>query len=187
LWQRRVPERLVKTKTAILGTGNMGSEVARLLSKLGIEVFGVNTDGRDVPHFTRNYSIKEFLVDPPEIDILICTLPYKRGNINLLTPEFFSNFRNIHFINVGRSELVKEKTIIDSINKGYISRATMDVFNLEPLPESSELWSNDRVYITPHQAAITDARDITESFEEALELLLSNRKNELFVDPHKGY
>ncbi|MCD6380053.1 hypothetical protein J7M07_06385 [bacterium] len=187
LWRRRVPERLVKTKIAILGTGNMGSEAARLLSQLGMEVLGVNTDGRDVSHFRRNYSLKEFLADPPEIDVLICTLPYRRENTNLLTAEFFSNFRNIHFINVGRSELVKEKTIIDSINKGYISRATMDVFDLEPLPESSELWVNDRVYITPHQAAITDARDITESFEEALESLLSDRKSKLFVDPYKGY
>jgi phosphoglycerate dehydrogenase-like enzyme len=185
-WRRIIPERLEKTKVAILGTGNMGSETARLLSRLDIEVTGVNTDGRYLPHFTESYSIKKFLADPPDIDVLICTLPSTSQNNNLLTEKFFSNFNNIHFINVGRNELVEEGTIIDSINKGYISRATLDVFSSEPLAASSELWTNDRVYITPHQAAITDADDVIESFEEAFKSLISNKRNKLFIDLHKG-
>jgi len=187
VWRQRVSGRLLKIKAAVLGTGNMGTEVAGLLAHMDIEVLGVNTDGRDVIHFSRTYSIDKFISNPEKVDILICTLPYTHGNKNLLSAEFFSNFRKIHFINVGRSELVEEKTIIDSINNGYISRATLDVFSSEPLSEDSELWANDSVYITPHQAAITDVQDITESFEEALESLQGNGKSGLFVNMRKGY
>ncbi len=187
VWRQIIPKRLEKTKVVILGTGNMGGEVARLLSRFDIEVIGVNTDGRDIPNFNKIYPIKKFFADPPKIDVLICTLPYTRQNNNLLTEKIFSNFKNIHFINVGRSELVEGGTIIDSINKGYISRATLDVFSTEPLAASSELWENARVYITPHQAAITDAEDVTESFEKVFKTIISNKRNELFVDLSKGY
>ncbi|MDZ7860066.1 MAG: NAD(P)-dependent oxidoreductase [Candidatus Krumholzibacteriota bacterium] len=185
VWQKKVPEK--KNRTAVLGTGNMGREVARLLSRFDFELLGVNTDGREVSCFKEVYSAGDFLGEPPEIDILISTLPAAGKNKNMLSARFFSNFKNLHFINVGRGGLVEEKTILDSIEKGYISRATLDVFSSEPLPASSQLWMNDSVYITPHQAALTDAYDIEVSFKDVFESLHKNKRSELFVDTAKGY
>ncbi|HMA75924.1 MAG TPA: NAD(P)-dependent oxidoreductase [Candidatus Krumholzibacteriaceae bacterium] len=187
VWRKVVNEKDNKNRIAVLGTGNMGREVARLLSGFGFELLGVNTDGRETPCFVEVYPACDFLAEPPEIDILISTLPAAGKNENMLSGKFFSNFKNLHFINVGRGGLVEEKTILDSIEKGYISRATLDVFSSEPLPASSRLWMNDSVYITPHQAALTDTCDIEVSFKDVFESLQKNQRSEFFIDTAKGY
>jgi glyoxylate/hydroxypyruvate reductase A len=56
-------------------------------------------------------------------------------------------------INAGRGKLQVEADIIASLDAGELGAATLDVFETEPLPADSPLWTHPKVTVTPHNAA----------------------------------
>ena len=56
---------------------------------------------------------------------------------------------------VSRGNVQVEKDIIKAIDEGLLTGAFLDVFEQEPLPKSSPLWSHKKVKITPHVASLT--------------------------------
>jgi phosphoglycerate dehydrogenase-like enzyme len=148
---------------------------------------GINRTGREKAGFQECFKLEEFIEDPPEIDTLISILPLTHATIGLLDHNFFRNLSNLHFINVGRGDVIKEKVLIELLDSGKIRRATLDVFSSEPLPSDSELWQHEKVIITPHQAAITNIDDLMISFREALAAWNDEKKNKLFIDLKKQY
>ena len=59
-------------------------------------------------------------------------------------------------INAGRGPLQDEAAILDALERELLMEASLDVFNVEPLPPTSPLWSHPRVFVTPHAAAVSD-------------------------------
>jgi len=53
-------------------------------------------------------------------------------------------------MNVGRWANINEDDLINALKEKQIAGAVLDVFQTEPLPEDSELWNLDNVYVTPH-------------------------------------
>ncbi len=58
-------------------------------------------------------------------------------------------------INVGRGELIDTEALIASLKSGHLSSASLDVFDVEPLPPEHPLWTMPSVRITPHISALT--------------------------------
>jgi glyoxylate/hydroxypyruvate reductase A len=56
-------------------------------------------------------------------------------------------------INAGRGGLQVDVDILAALQAGTLYAASLDVFEAEPLPHSSPLWSHPRVVVTPHNAA----------------------------------
>ena len=52
---------------------------------------------------------------------------------------------NVGFVNIGRGNVIKEEDIISALDGGMLRAAVLDVFNTEPLPPASALWSHPRV------------------------------------------
>jgi phosphoglycerate dehydrogenase-like enzyme len=77
------------------------------------------------------------------------------------------------FINVGRGNAVSEDDILAAIDGGGLLGAGLDVFENEPLPAESPLWTNPRVVITPHTAGLSPhyGRRLAEIFADNLEAL----------------
>jgi glyoxylate/hydroxypyruvate reductase A len=59
-------------------------------------------------------------------------------------------------INAGRGRLQKGEDILRALDDGTLKEASLDVFEEEPLPKHSPLWTHPRVFITPHAAASSD-------------------------------
>ena len=65
--------------------------------------------------------------------------------------ELFSSMKNdVMMINVGRGTLIVEADLVAALNDGLIRHAVLDVCQVEPLPESSPMWSHPGITITPH-------------------------------------
>ena len=54
-------------------------------------------------------------------------------------------FHNVGFVNIGRGNVIQEEDIISALDGGMLRAAVLDVFNTEPLPPASPLWSHPRV------------------------------------------
>jgi gluconate 2-dehydrogenase len=54
------------------------------------------------------------------------------------------------FINVGRGPLVDEEALIEALQSKRIAMAGLDVYQMEPLPESSPLRKLPNVVLLPH-------------------------------------
>lgn len=68
-------------------------------------------------------------------------------------------------VNVGRGTMIVTKDLEKALEEGRFSGVILDVMDPEPLPETSPLWSCDRVLLTPHISGIGfDHEPVTEAF-----------------------
>lgn len=63
---------------------------------------------------------------------------------------FLINLENAAFINIGRSNVIKESDVLEALEKKWIRAVVLDVFDKEPLPEESKLWTTPQVNENHH-------------------------------------
>ena len=83
--------------------------------------------------------------------------------------------------------MISENEIINALNNKWISGAILDVFESEPLPQSSPLWSHPNVLITPHNAAVSRAKDCVKLFVENYGKYVAKQQMLYLIDWESGY
>ncbi|MCP4422434.1 MAG: D-2-hydroxyacid dehydrogenase, partial [Chloroflexi bacterium] len=79
-------------------------------------------------------------------------------------------------VNVGRGAIVNEADLVRGLKKGWLAGAGLDVFETEPLPDSSPLWEMANVIMTPHISGFTPHYNerVSDIFVENLRRYLAN-------------
>ncbi len=90
-------------------------------------------------------------------------------------------------INVARGGHLIEAEIIAAIDSGHLAGATLDVFETEPLPETSPLWRHPKIVVTPHIAAITDPRIAAQYVIDGIARNERGERLENIVDVEREY
>lgn len=82
-----------------------------------------------------------------------------------------------------------EEDLIKALKNKNIAGAGLDVFENEPLPESSSLWEMDNVIITPHNSGLTPKYldRMIGIFIENLNYYIKNKTMPNLVDKKLGY
>ena len=63
----------------------------------------------------------------------------------------------------------------------------LDVFAVEPLPQSSRLWVHPNVRITPHVSSLTNRRTAIQQIAKNYARMLHNKPMFNLVDTEIGY
>jgi phosphoglycerate dehydrogenase-like enzyme len=141
----------------VLGLGGIGSEIARLGRALGLRVVGVRRSrppyAAPVDEWHPPERLPELL---PRADWLAIACPLTdatRGWIDARRLALLPDGACV--INVGRGEIVDESALTAELASGRLRGAYLDVFQVEPLPEASPLWSLPNVIVTPHASSIS--------------------------------
>ena len=170
-----------------LGLGVLGSDAAIKLKNIGFDVCGYSLSHKKIDGINCFYGnqMKEFL---SKINVLVCTVPYTPKTHNLLSEKLFNKLKTpTYLINVARGKVQNEIDIIKALDNGILTGAFLDVFEKEPLPESSPLWNHEKIKITPHIASITNAEA---GAKQIIENYTRNKKNEKLINEinlQKGY
>jgi len=156
-WRQMVlPRRTEDTRIGMLGLGEIGAFTAQRLRELGFPVSGWSRTRKNYPgikSFAGDGELKDFLA---QSDITVCLLSLTRKTTGILNAKAFAAMPQGGFvINVARGGHVVEADLIAALDSGHLSGAVLDVFDTEPLPENSPLWSHPKITVTPHVAAIS--------------------------------
>ncbi len=159
-WAQRVlPRKTADTRIGILGLGEIGTVAGERLRDLGFPVSGWSRSRKSVRGIESYEGKGEFEAFLRVSDFLICLLPLTRETRGILDGRTFAMLpEGAYIINVARGGHLIEEDLIAAIDSGHLAGATLDVFQTEPLPETSPLWLHPKIVATPHIAAISDPR-----------------------------
>ena len=153
----------------ILGYGSIGKRLTEILKPFRLKIFAFKRKRTEEPGVT--VILEDEL---PEVlsraDHIINILPlnestegfFNRERLRLLKPEAV-------FYNIGRGQTIDQVALAETLARGAITRAYLDVTDPEPLPPVHPLWNLPNCIITPHSAG-----GFSLEYEALLEHFLQN-------------
>lgn len=190
-WRHRETERVAGKRALVVGTGPIGRAIAQQLRAAGLAVTGAGRRSRTGDaDFGTVHSSDELAGVLGEFDYIVLAAPLTAQTNGLIDAHALSFCKpSARLINVGRGELVVQQDLVEALQAGRIAGAALDVFEAEPLPESSPLWQMPNVLVSPHMSG-----DTVGWTEELVALFAQNlrryRRGEALhnvVDKQRGY
>jgi phosphoglycerate dehydrogenase-like enzyme len=137
----------------VIGTGAIGSEVARRAAAFGMRVEGLRrrAEGEMPPGFDRMWSTVDLHQALAGADHVVVTLPVTPETRGLLDAAALAACKPGAMIyNVGRGAVIDTDALVAALQSGHLGGAGLDVTEPEPLPADSPLWDLENVLITAH-------------------------------------
>ncbi|WP_262298696.1 2-hydroxyacid dehydrogenase [Microvirga sesbaniae] len=189
----RAPPIAGDVRVGIMGFGVLGQDSARKLTMMGFDVAGWSRTPKAVEGFevyAGEGGLTPFL---NRTDILIALMPLTPDTKGILNRSLFEKLPRDGrlggpiLINAGRGKLQVEADILSCLDDGTLMAATLDVFETEPLPEASPLWSHPRVTITPHNSATSEPEATARYIARQIRRHEAGEAFENVVDRTRGY
>ncbi|MCG5474716.1 MAG: glyoxylate/hydroxypyruvate reductase A [Sinorhizobium fredii] len=176
----------------IMGMGVLGQDAARKLAVMGFKVIGWSRTKRAVEGID-TYDVAGLDAFLGRTDFLVGLLPLTADTKGIFDATLFRKlsrngpFGAPVFINAGRGGSQVEVDILECLDSGVLSAASLDVFEEEPLSPESRFWTMPNVYVTPHVAASSDVKALFAHVEEQIGRFESGLPLEHVVDKLAGY
>ena len=195
-WQYLPEPAAHEVRVGIMGLGVLGQASAKALRALGYQVRGWTRSPKQmdgVACFAGQSELDTFLA---ETDILVSLLPFTPDTKGLINRNLLNklSLRGRHprmpgsvLINAGRGGVQVGDDILACLESGQLYAASLDVFEVEPLPADSPFWAHDRVVITPHNAAESTPDSIVAYFLEHVGRMDNGQPMQNVVDRDAGY
>ena len=190
VWKRLSLTELYNKTLCIVGLGSIGREIAKRAKAFNMRIVATKQT------MTQELFVNE-LCPPSELDRLlgeadyvVLTVPETPDTVGLFSYERICRMKeSAVLINVARGTVGSADGLIQALTEKKIAGAALDVFESEPLPESSPLWKMDNVLITPHCAAVSPLYldRAMQCFCENLVLYMNNKSMMNVIDKERGY
>ena len=186
IWTRKNYLTKEDVSIGIMGLGELGRTLAKELQHLGFQVQGwANSRKEGIHTFLGKNELSQFL---STTSILVCLLPLTEDTKNILDKELFKNLpKDAYVINVARGGHLVEKDLLNMIENGHLSGASLDVFSQEPLPQDHPFWGHPNIHITPHIASISSPKSIVPQILENYDRLAKGEQLMNVISTSKGY
>ncbi|HZW84996.1 MAG TPA: NAD(P)-dependent oxidoreductase [Nitrososphaerales archaeon] len=136
---RVVPRRLAGGTLLVVGSGAIGSEVARLSKSIGMRTIGVSRSFPFPQFFDETFGTDDLRQVLGRADAVLISLPHSASTDGMFTYELLSLAKpNVIVANVGRGELVSEEGLLRWLKERPESRYATDVFWWKDGKESFE-------------------------------------------------
>jgi phosphoglycerate dehydrogenase-like enzyme len=156
-WQHRETHSVQRRVAVVVGVGPIGRAVGRMLAGVGLRVRAVGRSRRTSdPDFGEVAPAEELRAQVADADYVVLAAPLTPDTRGMLDRDVLTAMpTTAMLVNVGRGELVVEGDLVRALQSGEIGSAALDVFEHEPLPDDSPLWTMPQVLVSPHMSADT--------------------------------
>jgi len=190
VWNR-VPVSEIHDKTiGIVGLGSIGREIAKKAKGMGMHVIASKQTMTTELFVDKLYTPDKLHELLAASDFVVVALPLLEETKGLFTLKEFSVMKpSAYFINISRGGVLCQDDLITALEQGLLKGAGLDVFDHEPLEDTSPLWDMTNVIITPHLAAISPSyldRAI-KLFTDNLSRYVENKEMLNVIDKQRGY
>ena len=155
-WGFRKPRLRRDFPVGIMGLGVLGERVAKAVAQFEFPVNGWSRSPRQIEGircFAGAAGLDQFLAASR---VLVCLLPLTPDTRHILRGETLSKLLpGGYVINVARGGHLAENELIPLLDEGRLAGATLDVFEVEPLPPEHPFWRHPKITVTPHASART--------------------------------
>jgi phosphoglycerate dehydrogenase-like enzyme len=150
-WNKR-PQSLLYGKTiGIVGVGAIAFELALRCKTFGMQVIGVSDGVKQADNFDAIRPRSALVEVAGSVDILLLLIPLKADTRHIINAAVLNALRpDAYLVNLARGPVVDEAALIEALRACKFAGAALDVFETEPLPKESPLWSLPNVIVTPH-------------------------------------
>jgi phosphoglycerate dehydrogenase-like enzyme len=172
----------------IVGFGAVGQALAPKAKALGMKVLAsrrlaepLGVDGVERVELAELFS---------RADHVVLAAPATAETIGMIDRALLAKAKpGLHLINVARGALVDDDALLEALDDGRLSRATLDVTHPEPLPEGHPFYAHPKVWLSPHTSVFTpDTRaKLAAQFADNLQRFRRGDPLRDVVDPALGY
>ena len=192
-WNQFYPPAAGETTVGIMGMGVLGQDAVRRLKPLGFDLRSWSRTPKAIDGVAGFAGESEFDAFLSGTDILVNLLPLTPETTGILNRDTFGKLRRDRLaggpviVNAARGGHQREADIAAALADGTLGAASLDVFEVEPLPQDSPLWDIENCYITPHIAAISNEESGVRYFSALLKGHEAGQALPNVVDRSRGY
>ena len=172
-WKKHRGLRELAGKTVcILGCGSVGNACAARFGAFGCSVVGIDRLPREDLRYKAIYPPRYLDEWLPAAHVLIVCLPLSRDTYHLLGRRELELLPEAAVVvNLARGAVIDTSALVDAMTRRELY-AVLDVFEEEPLPPESPLWSLQNLRLTPHNSFVGEGNG-----ERLGRLILENLRN----------
>jgi glyoxylate/hydroxypyruvate reductase A len=173
-WVQLYPPPAWDITVGIMGMGVLGQDAVKHLKVFGYKLRSWSRSRKDIDGVEGFAGPEEFEAFLSGTDILVNLLPLTPETHGILNYDTFSKLRRDGLIggpvviNAARGGHQREADLVRALTDGTLHAASLDVFEVEPLPVTSPLWELPNCFITPHIAAASSERTGVAYFSKAI-------------------
>lgn len=187
-WDNLPSPSLRGLRVLIVGAGDIGCEVARLLAPFGVELRGIARTPRVIEPFTEIRDMDGLVELAGWAEVLVNLLPDTPATRDVYDAALFARMAaQALFINAGRGVAVVDEDLLAALNAGLLAGAVLDVCRQEPLPPGHPLWNAPRLLLTGHSSASTEPAAMVALFLDNLQRWQAGQGLRGLVDFKRGY
>lgn len=160
---------LLEKKVCIVGCGSVGSECAKRFKAFGCSVMGVDIKPYQNELYDSMLPLDSLDDALAKADVTILTLPLTEETCRFINADRFKAMKNgAVLVNISRGAIIDTDALLAALNT-HLGGAVLDVFDEEPLHESSPLWDMRNVLITPHNSFVSEG-----NYARMLDVIMNN-------------
>jgi phosphoglycerate dehydrogenase-like enzyme len=138
----------------VLGLGAVGQAAAAKAHAFGMRVIAVSRAYRPDAIISKIYPREDAFEAFAQADAVLVAMPSNAETHHYMGADKFAVMKPSAFvINVARGDIIDEAILIEACKSGRIAGAGLDVCQREPPPPESELWTLERLFLSPHIGA----------------------------------
>ncbi|RUM21652.1 glyoxylate/hydroxypyruvate reductase A [Rhizobium phaseoli] len=191
-WAKLIAPEAAEVTVGVMGLGVLGQDAVTKLKVMGFNVIGWSRTRKEI-NGIETFDARELDAFLARTDILVGLLPLTPDTTGFYDSGLFKKLRRDGalgrpvFINAGRGRSQVEADIVSAIRDGILGGASLDVFEVEPLASDNPLWALENVFITPHDAAVSEENALFRHVETQIARFERGEPLQFVVDRAAGY